>query len=140
MSKMFVDKKRVPVTDGTNTVHIRSKMSYGIKNQVAGKAASVSTNGRSAEVDVDVGAYQTALLVMNVLGWEGPDFVDEETGKPIPCTPENIEAADDDEPLWQMVLEEIARRNPQGRPDPNSEAGGSTGLRAPGKTRRGAST
>lgn len=141
MSKMFVDKKRVPVSDDAgNTVYIRAKMGYGVKNAVAGKAASVSTNGRDAEVDVDVGAYQTALLVLNVLGWTGPDFVDEETGKPIPCTPENVEDIDDDQPLWQAVLEEIAKRNPQGRPDPNSEAGGSTGLKAPGKTRRGSST
>lgn len=128
MSKMFVDKKRVPISDGKgNTIYIRAKMGYGIKNRVAGKAASVSTDGKSADVDVDVGAYQIALLVLNVLGWEGPDFVDEETGKPVPCTPENIELADSDEPLWAEVLEEIARRNPQGRPDPNSVAAGSSG-------------
>lgn len=141
MSKMFVDKKRVPISDKEgNTVYIRAKMGYGVKNQVAGRASAVSVNGKGTEVEVDVGAYQTALLVLNVVGWDGPDFVDEETGKPIPCTPENIEFADSDEPLWAEVLEEIAKRNPQGRPDPNSEAAGSSGLKAPGKRQRGGST
>jgi hypothetical protein len=113
----FISKERVGISEetpkGTNTIYICSKMDYGTKNKVIGEAARISGDAP----EVDVGAYQTALLVHNVRGWEGPDFKDEH-GRPIPCTRANIEALDPDDALVGRVLEEIAARNPAPSADP----------------------
>jgi hypothetical protein len=123
---MFISDERVPVTVGDNTIFIRPKMSVGVKNRVIGAAAKVE--GKGAEFNV--GAYTTALLVHNVLGWEGPAF------EGFKCTPENIEKLDPDESLVEAAIEEIARRNPQGKTDPNSAIAGSNGSKESGKSRR----
>ena len=61
--------------------------------------------GEKDNVEFNVGAYQTALLVHNVLGWHGPSFGG------YACTPENIAALDPDVPLVKLVVDAITDRN-----------------------------
>lgn len=118
---MFINPaNRVAVSDEKgNTVWIRAKMDVATKGVVQDEIAAVGT-GDADSVEIHTGSYNTALLVHNILDWEGPAFVDE-GGRPVRCTPQHIKRLDPDEPLVDKVLEEIQRRNlrPES-PDPNS--------------------
>lgn len=124
---IFVDTTPVAVTvdDGVNTIWIRPKMGYGVEQRVIGEAAKLQQaqrqNGNGASsgqtVEINLGAYNLALLVNNILRWEGPRF------GAIPCTPDNIELLDDDDPLVEKVLAEIQARNRDPKAAP-SEANG----------------
>lgn len=115
---MFVQTDRVPISDEAgNTIYIRPKMDYGTRSQVLGAAADarLDDKGNAKTATVNVGRYQNALLVNNILDWDGPAFTD------MACTPVNILRLDPDEPLVVKVLEEIATRNPQRQaPNPKS--------------------
>lgn len=125
---MFIDPgDRVAVTDeADNTVWIKAKMDLATRNRVEDAIAAVDA-GDSDAVQLHLGSYNTALLVHNIVAWEGPSFVDGK-GKPVACTAANIRRLDPDEPLVDMVLREISRRNRRPEaPDPNSPtANGST--------------
>lgn len=110
---MFVDMKaKVPVTVGDNTIYIRPKMSAGIKAQVEDELAATGVSGVRESVEMaGLGSYSLAILVHNIVGWEGPAFEDE-AGNPIPCTRRYIEMLDLDEPLVEAVRNEIGKRNP----------------------------
>lgn len=121
---IFVSKEPVPVSvDGSNTIYIRPKMGYGIEQKVIGEAtkftqATKSQNGSKAPaqtVEVNIGAYNMALLTNNIMRWEGPEF------NGIPCTAENIALLDDSDPLVEMVLKEIAERN-RGKKEQEAES------------------
>jgi hypothetical protein len=116
---MFVDpNERVPVTLGENTVYIRARMSVAVQARVQDELA---VREGSPEAGLSgIGSYTLALLVHNIVGWEGPDFVDA-AGKPVPCTRANIERLDPDTELLQMVRDEIGARNAR-RTVPESEA------------------
>lgn len=128
---IFVSKEPVPVTvDGVNTIYIRPKMGYGIEQKVIGEAtkftqAAKSRNGAkpaSPTVEVNIGAYNLALLTNNIMKWEGPEF------GPTPCTPENIALLDDSDPLVEMVLKEISDRNKSAKEEePEHEEEGAPG-------------
>jgi hypothetical protein len=106
---IFVDKKPVPITvDGVNTIYIRARMGYGIEQKVIGEATKFSQEAgkqKQQSVEVNIGAYNMALLTNNILRWEGPEFGG------IPCTLENIALLNDEDPLVEKVLAEIAERN-----------------------------
>lgn len=103
---MFVTSERVPVTVDDNTVYIRGKMDLGTRNRCLDALAVISPSGGSMESHL--GEYATALMVNNILGWEGPAFAG------VECTPANIARLDPDEPIVEAVLAEIGRRNPLG--------------------------
>ena len=113
---MFVDvNARTPITLGEHTVYIRSKMSAGVRAAVQDE---MRARGFGAQEDVQVsgmGSYRLALLIHNVVAWEGPEFAG------VPCKRANIERLDLDEPIWDLVADEIGKRNaPKESPDPNS--------------------
>ena len=115
---MFVSNERVPVSvDGENTIFIRAKMSYGVKQKVQTAILHV-TRGMDSEslenIPLDIGAANIALLVHNILDWAGPAFAD------VECTPANIERLDPDESLVDAVLAEINRRNTQPSAEKNA--------------------
>lgn len=119
---MFIDpKERVTVTDERgNTVWIKAKMDVATKHKVEDAVAAIGDDMGTEAVQIHIGSYNTALLIHNIVAWEGPDFMDERE-KPVPCTPANIRRLDPDEPLVDMVLREINRRNARSQaPDPNS--------------------
>jgi hypothetical protein len=124
---IFVSKEPVAVTvDGVNTIYIRPKMGYGIEQKVIGEATKFS-QGESRQkqtVEVNIGAYNMALLTNNVMSWTGPDFMDPATRKVIPCTPENIALLDDEDPLVEKVLGEIAERNRSKKGEAKAEQNG----------------
>lgn len=103
-----------------DVIWIRPAMDYGTRQRVVGSATKVKqslTQGnrrqrraaraqkQSVDAEFDVGAYQIALLVQNVLAWDGPSFVG------VACTPANIERINPNEPLVKLVLVEIGERN-----------------------------
>lgn len=122
---MFVKKERIPISDDQgNTIYIRSKMDYGTVNKVNGAALrlTVGQAQREEEIELDVGAYQVALLQYNIIAWSGPDFTGED-GKLFPCNPMKIAELDPEQPILAVVLEEIAARNkPKKAPSPNGVA------------------
>lgn len=118
---MFVSKDRVPVTiDDKDVIYILPKMPFGVKQKAMSAITHISqaAGGQGADVALDIGAYNIALMTLNIVGWEGPQF------EGVPCTPDNIEQLDPDEPLVVRVLEEIGRRNPvtKDRAAPNAPA------------------
>lgn len=115
MSRLFVDKQRVPVyerddltsTDpAQNVVYIKPRMNW--KESSTYKDALLRMDGDGTKWQI--GAAETAAMAINVVGWDGPDFRDER-GVLFPCTAEQIEQMDPTEPFWQKVLSEINTRN-----------------------------
>jgi hypothetical protein len=103
---MFVNGQPVEVTVGENTISVRPKMDLGTKNRCMDALAAIGRENGETEMAVHLGAYQVALMVENIVSWRGPAFVG------VPCTPANIAKLDPDEPLVELVLEEIVARNP----------------------------
>jgi hypothetical protein len=126
MSRYFVSDQAVPIPEfeaGTvldddgqprrpNVIYIRPKMNYKTEAAVNAAALRIDTSGASEMHPED---YLVALLVQNIVRWEGPDF------DGVPCTPSNIENLDPDEPHIERVCDEIARRNKKKEsPNPKS--------------------
>lgn len=103
---MFVNGQPVPVTGGAETILIRPKMDFATKNRCMDALAAIGRADGEPDVAVRLGAYQTALLVENIIAWHGPAF------DGVPCNAANIARLDPDEPLVEAVLVEIVRRNP----------------------------
>jgi hypothetical protein len=119
----FVSDERVPVyldEDPTNIIYIRPKMNVGIQNRVMGAVASLKAGGNGQDVAFNIGAYNTAFLTNNIVGWAGPDFDN------VECSPENIERLDPDDLLLDKVLGEINRRNTK-KDAPDPKLSGSNG-------------
>lgn len=72
-----------------------------------------------AESSYDVGAYNMALLELNILAWSGPSFTT--AAGPIPCTPERIRQLNPRMPLIAKVLQEIGERNAPAEADADDE-------------------
>lgn len=87
--------------DRGNVVVIRKKMGFGVRNRVLSAAAKGMTPGKSPEMDI--GAYNTALLLNNIVAWRGPDL----DGVPI-----SEAGLDDlDMALGDLVLAKITELN-----------------------------
>lgn len=119
----FISEDKVPVfleDDPEHIIYIRPKMNVGVYNRAMSKMATISASASTQDTSIglDIGAYNLALLTSNILGWAGPDF------DSVPCTPENIERLDPDDPLLDRVLAEINRRNQPSKGDksPNSSS------------------
>jgi hypothetical protein len=94
----FIATDRVAVRDDAgNTVYLRRKMDLGAVSRIQGARP---------------GEQLIALYAANILAWSGPDFTDER-GKPVPCTAEQIEQIDPNDPFWEMVGDKIAELNPK---------------------------
>lgn len=105
-----IDEK--DITPQTDVIFIRPRMDYGTRQRVLGAGTKLALQqarrkgkAKAPDVDLDVGAYQIALLRYNILAWQGPSFVG------VACTPAHIEQLNPDEQLVQRVLAEIAERN-----------------------------
>lgn len=116
-----------------NIIWIRARMDVETQGKVQSELVKLDGEGKA---ELHAGANQTALLIHNVVRWEGPDFeqLDEAdevmrdaAGRPIyvPCTPENIRQLDPREPFIEKVLDEIAERNRK-RTSPNGHAPATT--------------
>lgn len=111
-----------------NVIWVKSKMDVETKGKVT---SEMFTMGKAGELEARLGANETALLVHNVVRWEGPDF------EGVPCTPDRIRKIDPTEPHWAKVLEVIAERNkapksPKALADTStSTSAGSIGLTTP---------
>jgi hypothetical protein len=113
---MFVDPNaKVPVVLDGNTIFIRTKMSAGVRAAVQDEMRARGFKGTDDMSISGIGSYRLALLRHNIVGWEGPAF------NGIKCNRENISLLDLDEPLIELVAEQIGLRNePKESPDPNA--------------------
>ena len=101
------------VTPDLDVIWIRPRMSYGVQQAVMGEGVKLEQGGavprgRKAakrEVEINLGAWQSALLVHNIVAWQGPSF------GVVPVSRDNILALDPREPLVQRVIAEISERN-----------------------------
>jgi hypothetical protein len=111
---MFVNPNdRVAVTLDGNTIYIKAKMDIGTRSAVQDEIRA-TTDGTEATGLAGLGSYRMALLRHNIVAWEGPAF------EGYPCTRANISRLDPDEPLVELVAEEIGKRNaPRESPDPS---------------------
>jgi hypothetical protein len=102
-----------------SVVWIRRKMNMEISGKVSSELVKL---GDDRQLESHLGANQTALLIYNIVKWEGPLFVETDDDdqpildghgreKPIPCTPANIRQLDPNDPFIAAVLEAIAVRN-----------------------------
>jgi hypothetical protein len=113
---MFINPNdKVAVTLGENTIYIKAKMDVGTRAAVQDEIKA-TTDGVEELGLAGLGSYRMALLRHNIVAWEGPAF------EGYPCTRANISRLDPDEPLVELVAEEIGKRNaPRESPDPNSD-------------------
>jgi len=99
-----------------NVIYIRARMDVETRGKVMSELFTLDAGGTA--VDARLGANETALLVHNIVRWEGPDLGG------VPCTPETIRRLDPTEPHIARVLAEITRRNaPAASPNPKSPGG-----------------
>lgn len=120
---MFVSNEPVPVSvdGGVNTIYIRPKMDFATKQRVLGSLAQIGriterTRAEDVQINTNLGQYNLALMVQNIVKWEGPAFAG------VPCTAAAIARLDPDELLVDAVLAEINRRNTAAKAalDPNA--------------------
>jgi hypothetical protein len=109
--------ERVPMTIGENTIYILPKMDLGTRNRLMDELAHIeqaSGSKTAPSMAFALGRYMTALAVTNIVAWEGPAF------EGMLCTEANIRLLDPDEPLVDMALAEIGKRNPLASKNPKS--------------------
>lgn len=113
MSRYFVDGASVAVYEfdaesvmaeaAPNVIWIKSRMDMATQAKVQSELMQIAADGKTLEAHL--GQNQLALLIHNIVKWDGPDL------GMIPCTAENIRRLDPNEPHLALVLEEIAKRN-----------------------------
>lgn len=130
----FVDTTRLAVTEGDNTIYIKPRMDFGTKSRVQDALARISSGSSTAgdtTILVTIGAQNLALMVHNIVAWDGPAFTDQQTGKLAACTPANIERLDPDLPLVEAVLARISEVNLPRGSSPNGTASTASGTPEP---------
>lgn len=121
----FVSEDKVPVTiDGVNIIYIKPKMNYGSKKRVQGAIIGTVSEMRRGGMgmDIDLAHSNIVLLEENVVGWEGPDFMNDK-GVKMAVNRVNLDKLDPDYPLLDMVLAEINARNGQTVPSMDGTQG-----------------
>lgn len=124
MSRYFVTDSPVAIpewdddpaiisTTKPNVIYIKSKMDVATKAKVTSEMFTV---GKDSQLEARLGANELALLIHNIVKWDGPDF------DGVPCTPDRIRTLDPTEPHIAKVLEVIAERNKPPK-SPKAEAG-----------------
>lgn len=117
----FIDTSKVEVRDGDNVIWIRRRMDFGTKCRVEDTLTQMALkNGQPGDIRFTMGAQKLALAVHNVVGWDGPDFLDPTTKRPVACTPENIEKLDPNYPLLVKAQARITELNTVEDTDPNA--------------------
>lgn len=116
------DANEVISEEPPNVIFIRPKMDFATQKKVG--AAGFRLGAGSKPNELDLAENLIAMLVLNIVGWSGPQF------DSVPCTPENIRRLDPDQPIVEKALEEIARRNSKAPPDPKAPAGTTTAMSA----------
>lgn len=105
----FVSRERVAVQiDGDpNTIYIKPKMDFGTRNRVNGTATRLTQKQGETQssAEFDMGAYNIALIIHNVVGWAGPDFENRQ------CVESAMMELDPDDALLEEVLKQISERN-----------------------------
>jgi hypothetical protein len=105
------------ITDAMDIVWIYPVMPLGVEQKVNGRAFKIEqmrargVKNATTKEALDVGAYDAAVLELNILHWQGPGFTDPRTGRPIACTPQTIAALNSQEPIIRRVRQEITDRN-----------------------------
>jgi len=107
---VFVDTSRVAVTEGEDTIYVKARMDFETQSRVRDALARFGTSSNGEEIMVTLGAQNLALMVHNIVAWEGPGFTDA-AGRPVPCTRENVGRLDPDEPIIDKVLAKINELN-----------------------------
>ena len=102
---MFVPTEPVPVNVNGNTVWIRPRMGLDMRNKVRDVVWQL-TPGAGGEVEVTrhLNEYNTALLVYNIVRWEGPGLAG------VPCTAESIRSLDPTDPETVALVEAVLAR------------------------------
>jgi len=131
MSRYFVTDPPVPVMEfdpsevisdtPPNVIYIKAKMDLATDARVKSELTKIGDDRKTMELHL--GENQLALLIHNIVRWEGPDL------SSIPCTPDNIRTMNPTEPHLEKVLEEIAERNKRKaapNPKPPTEPGFAT--------------
>lgn len=119
MAMFITPGSKVPVTLDGNTIYIKAKMDAGTRAQVQDEIAATGMAGLKETEIKNLGSYSLALLTYNILAWDGPAFLDEK-GQPVACNRVTIAQLDLDEPLVELVREQIGLRNkPKESPVPN---------------------
>ena len=105
MTKRFVRRNDTVTLElgGGDRVFLKSRHTYGDSREIGTLLSSRSNPEKH------VGEYLIRLLEIDVLGWEGPGFVDDD-GTPVPVTRENLDALDED--VATQILTKINELNP----------------------------
>lgn len=115
------DPQEVVSDQPPNVIWIKPRMNVETKGKVTSEMFTMS---KDAALEARLGSNDTALLLHNIVKWEGPDL-----GQ-IPCTPENIRNMDPTEPHIAKVLEELAVRNKKKKADDPNESTASSNTSA----------
>jgi hypothetical protein len=106
----FVSSKPVRISlpdDPEQWVDIKATLSVGDRNALYTSMAHIE-DGKS---EIQVGRYLSALLETAIVDWHLLD----EDGKAVPFDPALIASFDPDDPLIELVQDEVAKRNPFGK-------------------------
>lgn len=106
----------IPDESGENIIYIRAgRMPWGIKNKVQSAAVQISAGmaGDEPQTRITIAAYQAALLLHNIVRWEGPAL------KGFKLTAAGLDTLDADH--GDAVLAAIQEQNPA-KPSPNPKS------------------
>lgn len=118
MSRYFVTDPPVPIPEAVigdtppNVIWIKARMDVETRGRVRHEIIA-SSSAHAAEGNP--GNSETALLIHNIVRWEGPDL------DGVSCDAAHIRALDPTEPHLVLVLNAIGERNaPKVAPNPKS--------------------
>jgi hypothetical protein len=105
----FVAHEPVRIELDGEWIAVKPKLSVGDKNALY--TAMVSVGDSATTSKIEVGAYLAALLETAIVDWHLLDS----GGKEIPFDKARIQDFDPDDPLIELVQDEVAKRNPFGQ-------------------------
>jgi len=138
MSRFFVDDPPVPIYEFPPGETVLDENSKPVRPAVIWIKARMDVEttakvqdatlamGKNNQAEIRIGENGLALLIHNIVKWEGPGFDD------MPCTPERIKRLNPNEPLIAAVIQEIAIRN-RTTPSPNPPSPGTNGFMSDGE-------
>lgn len=129
MSSIFIDSDtRVEVWDDEkeNVMYVRQRMDFQTNALVRNELLRLRLNpdmqeGGEISATVSIELQQLAMLIHNVIGWDGPRFIHPTTKKPMKCEPKAIRMLSPTDPLVAKVLDTINNNNqPRTQPPPSA--------------------
>lgn len=107
------DREKISLPGGDEWIEIKAKLSFAERNRLTDAFFSITMKSEDVDAQAHLGEYTTELMRICITDWYLLGKPDADGRRsPIRFKPALIEQFDIDDPLIDIVLQEVARRNP----------------------------